>query len=130
MYFGRSCWRFPSRIHGLRVDRPCRQLHLLHAYAQESDPGTVIANLRIHFANSDPLTVPLRAGEEAGDWWTSEAVVNHATLAWTGASAKRATLGLWKYTWENPRPDDTVTTIDFESPMNSASLMLAGITVE
>ena len=126
-----SDWRqVPSRVRGLRVDQPCRRLHLLHAFAYQTPPGTTIASLRIHYAKGDPVTVPLRAGQEVEDFWNADRQPEHATLAWRGANAINDKIALWKYTWENPRPDDTVTALDLESAMNEGGLMVAAITVE
>ena len=124
-------WRYPSRIPDIRVDRKCQRLHFLQSTVGGNHvPGQAIAVVRIHFSKGDSVSVPIRTGEETANWWDRDSVPRHATAAWTGANGKRDTLVLWKYTWANPRPDETIVGLTLESAMNEGALMLAGITAE
>ena len=59
---------------------------------------------------------------------------SHAKVVWQGkdryAASLGATIRLYKRTYENPRPDATLNTIDFETTMSSCSPFLIAITVE
>jgi hypothetical protein len=70
------------------------------------------------------------------NWWYREndLEAGRATVAWTGqnpdASKNNATLCLFKRTWESPRPEAEVESIDFTSRVTESAPFLIALTVE
>jgi hypothetical protein len=61
--------------------------------------------------------------------------ISNGVIAWRGrqirpSEGKDRYITLYRWTWENPRPDTEVERIDFESSMGKCAPFLLGITVE
>ena len=65
------------------------------------------------------MTIPLRYGKDILDWWydDSSAEPKEAKVAWKGANRQAGSSGkkirLYLASWENPKPEKKVKTIDF-----------------
>jgi hypothetical protein len=59
---------------------------------------------------------------------------NTTVIAWRGENAKSHRMGnviqLYKFRWDNPRPEVAVSTIDFKVTKEDCSLSLVAITAE
>jgi hypothetical protein len=91
----------------------------------------------MHYADGLTLEVPLRLEEEIGLQWHYQKLNRRPRLAevvWTGdnewAAANGATLQLFKWTWENPRPGVELISLDFVSAMASCAPFLIALTAE
>ena len=128
---------YPAEVNGIPVHQKCHRLHFLHATGWRVGDGTTIGRYVIHHARGAPEEVAIVYGENVSDWWfdsrLEEATAN-AVVAWTGnnaaARAQHKTLRLYKYTWENPKPDSLIESIDFVSLNTQSSPFLIAITAE
>ncbi len=61
-------------------------------------------------------------------WWQ----VRDGKLVWVHSSPELShrDIGVYLMTWENPRPEQVIQSLDYESTMTDAAPFLLGITVE
>jgi serine/threonine protein kinase len=130
---------FPEAVRDIQVGVGCRRLHFLLGapWGNGVRRGTEAGHLLFHYADGESRRVPLRTGEEIHDFWHDPKKPNDtavAQLAWEGdnecARLLHARLQLFKWTWENPRPDAVVTSLDFVSAMTEAAPFIIAITAE
>jgi RNA polymerase sigma factor (sigma-70 family) len=137
----RRGYQFPQRVQGIQVGTSARRIHLLHANSAFADvPGTTVASLVVHYANSEQAQFDLRQGIELLDWWGWPAApIKKPTgadtvVAWTGdnpaARQQGARIRLFDTVWENPSPEKQIDTIDYVSAMARSAPFIVGLTVE
>jgi hypothetical protein len=130
--------RFADSVSGLPVKGKLHRIHFLHAAIWGFDPvGTVIGKYVIHYADGTEEVKPLVLGKDLLDWWTQppQSVSGEELhVAWTGKNGnsreQSTTIQLYKTTWENPRPDAEIVSIDLISAQRKAAPFLVAITVE
>jgi hypothetical protein len=131
--------RFPFEVTNLVLAASCRQLHFLHGiiWGDDDVPGTLVGKYVIHYDEGAPQERAIVLGKDALDWWTRPTQSNRVsglTVAWSGRNgwsrSHGETIQLYKTTWENPRPDAQIVSIDFVSTRRSAAPFLIAITVE
>jgi hypothetical protein len=130
--------RFPDSVSGLPVKGNLHRIHFLHAAIWGLDPvGTVIGKYVIHYADGTVDVKALVLGKDLLDWWTEppQSVSDQELqVAWTGKNGnsreQKKTIQLYKTTWENPRPDAEIVSIDLISTQRKAAPFLVAITVE
>jgi hypothetical protein len=96
-------------------------------------PGTTVGKYVIHYEEGAPQERPIVLGID----WTkpqSNGVSGLTVVAWSGGNgwsrSRGATIQLYKTTWENPRPEAQIVSIDFVSTQESTAPFLVAITVE
>jgi hypothetical protein len=124
--------KWPERVEGIKVERKLAKLHILHATCfgggpnHPGDPGfvedgTLIGEFRVNFQDRSAIIIPIVYGQDVRDWFyvQGEKDPSRGKVGWTGdnemAKQAGARLRLYVTTWENPRPDKTVMTIDYLS---------------
>lgn len=126
--------RFPQVVEGIPVRAKGAQVHFLHACGWPAPQGTAIGSYVIHYANGQSHEVPITYGKDVRDWWMNEEPgVGGVEIAWQGgntASPSGPSVGLYKTTWNNPMPEEEISTIDFRSSRSDAAPFLVAITVE
>ncbi|HKS38221.1 MAG TPA: hypothetical protein VJW76_13575, partial [Verrucomicrobiae bacterium] len=130
--------KFPKEVSGVDVGRKCRRLHFLHnAVFGVVDDGTEVAQYVVCYRDGSVERIPIVSGRELKDFWLPRDGSNtaaRAEIAWKGAnemSRRHAfPVGLFKFTWENPRPDAEIASIDFVSAMNVPAPFIVAITAE
>jgi hypothetical protein len=127
----------PEAVYGIRIDRKGKALHFLQAAAfVGSTPGLKIGEYVMHYENGETMVADLIYGENELDWWVNpaEGHVTKADEVWFGSNPATRSRGmktrLIQFTWNNPLPDVTITSIDFVSCLTTSSPMLVAITVE
>lgn len=129
---------YPERINAIGVQRPCRQLHFLHGTGWGIAEGTTIANWIIHWADGHEESVPVVYGRDVRNWqfWpTMRQESGGAQPVWKGPQARwkdKTTSGVRLYhtTWQNPRPDIPVASVDYVSAGAASAPFLLAITAE
>ena len=127
---------FPVRVSDIPIHRRIRRAHFLCAASWGSSPGEEIGRWTFHTAEGATLDRPIRLGTDVLDWWTPAGTPppQGMTMAWTGvnpASAKANwRIRLFLVTWDNPRPEVEIRSLDFISSMGVANPFLLAITVE
>ncbi len=128
---------YPAQVDGIRVKRKCARLHFLHSTGWEQPEGTRIGHYLIHYAGGEQLQIAIVCGDNIRDWWfdpqSAETTAN-AVVAWTGKIVTLKKLDqvvrLYKFTWENPKPDLLIESSDFVSLNTQSSPFLIAITAE
>ena len=92
----------------------------------------------IKFADGRREVLPIIYGCDVRDWHcrdTEPAKASNAVIAWSGHNSyarreRRPGIRLFKSTWEKPRPDSEVATIDLEAEHPVTAPFLVGLTAE
>jgi hypothetical protein len=125
---------YPGRINDIRVGRKCRRLHFLQGAVWSMADGTAIGHYVIHCADGQRVERPLVYGADLRAWMVELAepsLVSRADVAWTSVNQPGTHRHqLYHQTWDNPRPDVPVTTLDLVSAQTSAAPFLVAVTVE
>ncbi|MCP5523421.1 MAG: hypothetical protein H7A46_17940 [Verrucomicrobiales bacterium] len=127
--------RFPERVEGIPVGRTATALCFLHGTGWKAPLDTNIGRYQVHYANGAQRNVHIVYGRDVRDWWTdtAEIVGDELQVAWTGenhSSPGGPELRLYQTRWENPMPDQEITSIDFISAMSDSAPFLIAITAE
>jgi hypothetical protein len=140
---------YPIKVENIRIERRCTRIYLLHG-AGDVRPellGSKIAALVLHYSDGSTQDLNIVAGEHLSDWWFPVAESGlpekfrapkapGTELAWIGTNpwiekwAPGYSLCLYKTTFDNPRPDAMITSLDYVSAMTLATPFLIGLTVE
>ncbi len=105
---------FPHAVKGIKVERKFSRLFFLHTAAWGGAESA--GSYRIHYADGKTAAIPLAGNRNIGDWWNA----NPLPEARAGIFRKNAAghnVGTFVMAWENPRPDETIASIDFLSPL-------------
>jgi len=127
---------YPASVAGLPIHRRFARLHVLHATNFSVANATKIGAYMLHYADGRQSELPILYGQDVQDWChhTERWDVSRATVAWTGPSSAVGSfnwgLRLCKRTWDNPRPDVEVESIDFTSTVTSCAPFLIALTLE
>src|SRR5262249_17866135 len=99
--------------------------------------GQAVGHYVIHYADGGQTEIAIRHGRDVRDYWRFPTGIPDdpsLTVAWTGSSVdsrlQHATTRLYKQTWENPRPEVLIQTLDFVHARTHATPVLVAITAE
>ncbi len=140
---------FPARVRNIEIGKKCRRIHLLHGASGITPElgGNNIARLVLHYADGSQARISIAAGAQVLDWWgpvyqtgadqaDCQLTAPGSELAWTGANPcikqqqPELSLRLYQSTFDNPRPDLEITSIDCVSAVTTAAPFLVGLTLE
>jgi tetratricopeptide (TPR) repeat protein len=137
---------YPAQVTGIRVGQRAASLHFLHGtgWPLHDDNGadvvTEIGRYVVHYNDGQTAEIPIRYGEHVRNWkfWPEGEAREHggATPVWKGPQARwqhlwpNTGVRLYHTSWENPRPDATISSIDFISTMTGSAPFLLAITVQ
>ena len=113
-----------AKFERIAVGQTARKLHFLHGTIfGNSNPAisddTTIAEYTIRYDDGSTATVPIVYGKDLRDWLSPDEArtVRRGKVAWTGENdeSKRLERHLYLYlcTWENPKPEKRIASIDF-----------------
>ncbi len=115
----------PARAEDIQVNEQVDSLFFLHASAwlKSGDAFQYV----LHRADGSKTMIPIRVGKEVADWYRpSIKQAESAHVGWTNDEGR----GLWVHRWENPSPDNPVTSIDVVSAEGGAIPIVVAITAE
>ncbi len=126
---------YPLAVTRLPVAQACRALHFLGAcgYAGSESPGAQVGRYVVHYADGTQAEIPIRHGQDTGDWWRQAEAQPGATtapVAWEGPNPEGRPVRLFRQTWRNPKPDVRIDHLDFVSAKRSSAPFLLAITAE
>jgi beta-galactosidase len=116
----------PKAVQGLKAGCKADVLFFLHAFnrtgewrrGRPTDPTPVLFKYVVHYADGQQAEVPVLYGEGADHWMSKEpAGLKSAALAWAApfpAQKSDEQAVVYQFTWNNPRPDVSIGTIDLE----------------
>ena len=127
---------FPETVEGIAVHRSGRRLHFLQACFWNTQEGARLGAYVVHYADGETRSAPIVYGRNITDWWVRPGgnPLPGAETVWRGSNPATQSMGLTthllKYTWENPRPEVEITTIDMVSDLIEAGPFLVAVTVD
>ena len=127
-------------VEGIPVNQQAHQIHFLQASLYGSSvfapKGTLVASTIMHYADGGQSVFEIKLGEQTRDWWIGKpanapAFAPEASLelAWQGY-INTGNVGLYKTTWQNPRPGVPIQSIDLVSAMALPGPFLVAITLD
>ena len=89
----------------------------------------------VRYADGETAAIPIRSGAHVRDRFLlqkSRRQVSDGELVWVRPSLEvdERDIGIYLMKWDNPRPDQVIQSLDYESTMTDAAPFLPGITVE
>lgn len=127
---GSACGHhFPLRMDGIQVSRRCRAIHLLTGALHTRAPeGAELGKILFHYVDGSQDTLSLRLKENTYNYWFGGQAEN---LAWQGRIREgNATHAVAHTTWQNPKPELEVESIDLVSAEAQGAPFVVAITVE
>jgi len=132
------CRSFPARTPPIPVRRRVQRLHMLQFCSWDTTRGAPAGRFVLRYADGSGGELPVRYGIHTRNWWLNPAVGDAeaplAEVVWRGANrlsrAFGCDIGLFKCTYENPRPDVEIESLEFQSTLSPCSPALVAITVE
>ncbi len=120
----------PDMVVNINIDEHLAKLHFLHATGWGGGPslpgtethvedGTRIGEYKINYKDKTVETIPIVYGEDVCDWFfrEGEEPPTRSKVAWTGnnigALRYRCRVRLYLSTWENPKPESKIVSIDY-----------------
>jgi hypothetical protein len=127
----------PAKVEGIKVDKKIAKLHILQAAGFTVPEDTIVGEYTVNWEDGNSVTIPIIWGKDVLDWWYKEddPEPSRAKVAWKGENEYAKSLNfkirLYLMTWENTKPDQKVTSIDFSSTMETdCAPFCVGMTVE
>lgn len=132
---------YPQEVRGIPLNRKLQRLHFLHAAINpggKAPEGVAVGSYTIKFADGRREVLPIIYGRDVRDWHgrdTEPTEAINAVIAWSGHNSyarreQRPGIRLFKSTWENPRPDSEVATVDLAAEHPVTAPFLVGLTAE
>jgi hypothetical protein len=127
---------FPQAVRGIKINYQGRKLHFLHGTAWSAEQDAKIGEYVLHYANGQTEHIPIVYQRQVRDWWIQESdpIPTDADIAWTGENQASHKLGynvqIYRYTVNNPFPNEEIKTIDFASAMTESAPFLIALTIE
>jgi len=116
-------------IEGVVVRRKAHRIHFLHGTHNAEKPGTQIASYVLHYSDGKQESVPMVYGRDVYDFSSARASEDDPQgpkPVWKGKSGNR----VYVTTWQNPRPEMEIASLDFVSSLNKCEPFLIAITTE
>jgi hypothetical protein len=139
----------PVRVRNIKIAAKCDRLDLLHGATgiTEDMAGQNIAGLILHYADGTQARISIVAGAQVQNWWgpiyktgagwnARNPTASGSELAWVGSNPRiredepELSLRLYKSTFDNPKPDLEITSVDFVSSVTDAAPFFIGLTLE
>jgi hypothetical protein len=127
---------YPDMVTNIRVGISCRRLQFLQGTGVADRDGSRIGKYVVHYASGQTAEIPILYGKNVRDWWWNPKYPepSDCVVAWTGsngaAKEKGMSLRLYKMTWMNPRPEDSIESLDFVSSMGGSAPFLLAVTAD
>jgi hypothetical protein len=127
---------FPQSVKGIKINDKGRKLHFLHGTVWQAEEDTKVGEYVLHYTNGQTKHIPLIYQRHVKDWWGQEGdpIPTDSDIAWTDENEAAGKLGykiqLYRYTVNNPFPNEEIATLDFVSTMTESAPFLIALTVE
>jgi beta-lactamase regulating signal transducer with metallopeptidase domain len=111
----------PEKVEDIKVNAKFAKLHILQAVGWRADDDALVGEYTINWENGSSVTIPIVYGKDVLDWWCypDSGEPSNGKVAWKGenegAKTLNATIRLYLTTWENPKPELKVKSIDFST---------------
>jgi len=129
--------RFPTAVTGIPLPRKVARLHFLHGTVWPVPTGTIVGRYVLRFVDGREQEFPIVYGVDVRDWCrmqTEDGRGERLNVVWQGMNPASILNGgilqLTRSTYENPRPEAEVASLDFVSAMSDSAPFLIALTVE
>lgn len=121
---------FPPRASGIAVGQNCRVLHFLHSCDVRTNcvDGTLVGSYVVHYAEGGQEEIPIVYSQNVRYWEDTQNLLGRASEVWLGTNDNGDFVRLIKCSWQNPRPESEVQTVDFVANRTDAHPILFAIT--
>jgi hypothetical protein len=132
----------PDKVEGITIGRKAQRLYFLQGTHFSAPPGTRIGSYVVHYEDGSSAAIPIRVGEDVLDWWDqpgpeTEEALSHVVWRGRNDAASRSGVGirLFMKTWQNPRPEMRIASLDMvtgdqHAEHNAPAPFLAGLTAQ
>jgi hypothetical protein len=127
----------PEKVEGIKVDKKFDKLHILHSTAWNTENDTIIGEYTITWDDDTTITIPITYGKDVLDWWYRDdsPEPTEGKVVWKGeneaSKALNSKIRLYRTTWDNPKPDLKVKSIDYSATKKTnAAPFCVAMTVE
>jgi tetratricopeptide (TPR) repeat protein len=131
----------PEAVTNIPINLTFSQIHCFMGTGWREHEGAQIGTFILHYAGGQKEELPIRYAIHVRDCIAQpmpgefdDNPLDRAVVAWTGlnlnAQRHSGHLRLYKSTWDNPRPDLEVRSLDFVSSMTHCAPFLIAMTVE
>ncbi len=117
----------PRSVKGIPVNGKFHYLFFLQAAAWCSD-FAAIATWRVTYDDGLTVAIPIRTGDNIGDWWRPAHDLPGAKIAWSGSNPVHTPICLYSFRWRNPCPNRTIKSLAFESAETPAIPIVVAVT--
>ena len=124
------CPWFPEAIRGIPIQAKCSSLHFLHGTAWSVADDVEIGAYIIHFSDSTQIRYPILYGKDVRDWSFNQADPDQTNNTAWSSKREPTSLRLYSSSWQNPKPDVAVESIDYFSEDTECAPFLIAITCE
>ena len=113
----------------ISVNNKAASLYFLHTTNGDNYPGNII----IHYSDSSVFTDPITPSKISNWWYPNVSIKNNqnpkAKVAWRGENKLTKNVGVIMYGLNNPFPDKTIDSIEFQALHNNAVWIMLGLTL-
>jgi hypothetical protein len=114
---------------GIPIHQKCTRLHFLHTTAWKAKDGVQIATYRLHYTNGETHDLPVVFNDDVHDNLVAKVECRNAKTVKIAAS-NAVTVRLFHRTYDNPRPEAEIATLEIISTNTTAAPFVAAITLE
>jgi WD40 repeat protein/serine/threonine protein kinase len=133
--FGRA---YPTGTPPMPIHRLVKCLHMLQFAYMDTSAGVPAGAYILRYADGEVRELPIRYGIDLRNWWLIPAIdaaeAPLAQLVWQGQSPRAqrygCDIGVFKRTYDNPRPEVEIVDLEFKSLMSPCAPALMAITLE
>ena len=122
------------------MNRTFHRAHLLLTASRTVPHGTEIGRLLFQYADGQAAAQPIVFGENCGVWILPSHELalpadGQLTPAWHGdllepSLRHRMVSAVYRITWENPHPENTINSVIYQSALRGSSPILVAMTVD
>ena len=125
-------WLDPRSAEGIPVQQKCLRVHFLQSAHNQVAEGVIVGAYVIRYADGQREDVPIRYGRHMRSLLLSKdpGELPDGKVAWTGTHPTEGAIRVFEQTWENPRPQVEIATLDFVSKLTECAPFLIAITAE
>ncbi len=127
---------YREKVEDIPVRQKFARLHVLHLAGSAGESGKPYARIVLHYADDSTSSLPIEYGRHARYWHRSKFEYPSALsdpnskVVWRGThESTPKTLRLFKTTYENPKPDEVVESIDLVSEHAAANAVILAMSI-
>jgi hypothetical protein len=124
---------YPNRVRLVGSQGELRRLHFLQATTGATSAGVKVGHYLVRYTNGQRAEIPLLYGINISEFHTPAVNLEQAKLAWSNQTSdlpENINSALFIFTWENPNPNQPISSIDFVSALTESAPFLVALTME